>query len=109
MTTISFSRTAEDIFNVRKAVYRMILARAKKELEDSGDIKELEMSEIFDDISFYSMDGSQRARLEAALLAGASALHEDIRAGRATEEPTLPGIDEKLSELIEFMRAHLVS
>ncbi|MFI7002944.1 hypothetical protein [Nocardia sp. NPDC050175] len=109
MTTISFSPAAEDIFSVRKAIYRMIIIRATKELEHSEDIKELEMSELFDDMSLYSLPEAQRARLQAALLAGTSTLQADIITGRPTEEPTLAGINEKLNELIEFMRAHIAA
>ncbi|MFD6158946.1 hypothetical protein ACFWF7_00095 [Nocardia sp. NPDC060256] len=109
MTTISFSPAAEDIFSVRKAVYRMIIIRATKELDYPEDIKELEMSELFDDMSLYSLPQDQRARLQAALLAGTSTLRADIITGRPTEEPTLPGINEKLSELIEFIRTHIAA
>lgn len=109
MTTISFSPAADDIFSVRKAIYRMIITRAKKDLEDADDINELEMSELFDDISLYTLPTAQRARLQSALISGASALRADIIAGRPTEDPTLLGIDEKLGELIEFMGAHFAS
>ncbi|MFI9401088.1 hypothetical protein [Nocardia sp. NPDC052316] len=107
MTTISFSPAAEDIFSVRKAVYRMIVTRATKKLTDSADIKELEMSELFDDISLYSLSDAQRARLESALLAGILTLREDINAGRPTEEPVRNGIESVLDELVEFMQTHL--
>ncbi len=92
---------------MRKAIYRMILTRAKQSLDDPDDLHELELSEYCEGISLFSMPPAQRARLGRALLAGVVALRTDIAAGRPTEEPTRIGIEERLSELVEFMKLHL--
>lgn len=107
MTTISFSLKEGDAFSVRKAIYRMILTRAKRSLEDPGDLHELELSEYCEGISLFSMPPAQRARVGRALLAGVVVLRADIAAGCTTEEPTRIGIEERLSELVEFMKLHL--
>jgi hypothetical protein len=103
MAVLGFSDNGADIVTLRKAIFRMILSRAKAYLTDPADIQELELSEAMEGISFNLLGDDQRARLVGAVLEGAKGLREDIVAGKPTEEPTRAGIDEKLDEVLALL------
>lgn len=105
MSVVMFSQ--EDSFYVRKAVFRMILRRAKIELDDRTDIEELEIAELGEGISLFRMPDDQRSRIGDALLHGAQKLRSDVTAGHPTEEPVREGIESVLEDLIEFMTTRL--
>jgi hypothetical protein len=103
MAVLGFSENGADIVTIRKAIFRMILSRARTHLTDPADLQELELSEAMEGISFNLLDGDQRARLVEAVFEGAKSLRDDIAAGRPTEEPTRAGIDEKLDEVLALL------
>jgi len=106
MSLIMFSK--EDSFFVRKAVFRMILSRAKATLRDPVDIEELDLSELTEGISLFRFGDDQRDRLSKALLSGIENLRADVINGRSTEEPLREGIDDLLAELVEYMNSHFI-
>jgi hypothetical protein len=103
MAVLGFSENGADIVTVRKAIFRMILSRARNYLTDPADIQELELSEAMEGISFNLLGDDQRARIAKAVFEGAKSLRDDIAAGRPTEEPTRTGIDEKLDEVLTLL------
>jgi hypothetical protein len=62
MAALGFSNDAADIVTFRKAIFRMILSRAKARLTDPVDIEELDVSEAMEGISFELLSEDQRAR-----------------------------------------------
>lgn len=105
MSVIMFS--AEDSFYIRKALFRMIISRAERFLQDPADTEELTMSELTEGISLFRLPDDQRARLSVALLAGIEDLRADVAAGKPTEEPVRDGAEDLLDELVDYMNAHL--
>ena len=103
MAVFGFSDNAADIVSFRKAIFRMILARAKEHLTDPADIKELDVSEVTDGISFELLDDAQRARLVAAVYQGTQDLRQQVADGRPTEEPLREGALEKLDEILALL------
>lgn len=103
MAALAFSEQADDIVTFRKAIFRMILSRAKTRLTDPADIEELGLSEAMEGISFHLLDEAQRARLAEAVFAGAKSLKEEIDAGKPVEEEVRQGADEKLSEALTLL------
>jgi hypothetical protein len=103
MAVLGFSENGADIVTVRKAIFRMILSRARGHLTDPADIQELELSEAMEGISFNLLGDDQRARIAEAVFEGAKSLREDIAAGRSAEEPTRAGIEEKLDEALTLL------
>jgi hypothetical protein len=103
MAALGFSNDAADIVTFRKAVFRMILSRAKARLTDPVDIDELDVSEAMEGISFELLSEEQRARLVDALFEATKSLKEDIAAGKPVEEPVRAGIDEKLDEILALL------
>jgi hypothetical protein len=106
MAVFSFSKDESDIFTLRKAPFRMILSRAAEQLTDPFDIEEIRASEAMDGLAFDLIDDEQRTRLVTAVIAGVQTLQQELATGRRLEEPVLPGIDEKLNELLHFLSAH---
>ena len=106
MAAFIFAETERDTFTVRKAVFRMILTRARARLTDPSDIEEIELSQVIDGISFHSLAEAQRKRLAAAVLAGAKSLKEDIEAAQDSEEPVRAGIEDLLDDLVVFLDSH---
>ena len=103
MAVIGFSDKAEDIVSFRKAIFRMILSRAKSYLADSADIAELDLFGVMEGISFELVPADQQARLVDAVYHGTRDLRQDIADGKPTEEPVRAGIDEKLDEILALL------
>jgi hypothetical protein len=106
MAAFTFSEHEQDAFTLRKAPFRLILARAAARLSDPSDLEELEMAEAMDGLAFDLMDDPQRGRMTRAVSEGVRRLKDEIAAGAPLEETVLPGIDEKLDELQSFLHAH---
>jgi hypothetical protein len=103
MAVLSFAKTDADTVTLRKAIFRMILSRAKAHLTDPADIEELELSEAMEGISFHRLDDDQRARLIEAVYLGTQDLTQEVAAGKPTEEPVREGIEEKLDEILALI------
>ncbi len=106
----SFGFDEGDSLTLRNAVFRLILARAVPGLSDPCDVEELEMAEAFGGLSFRSYQEPRRTRLVRAVRQGVRQLQLEVQArtdGSPLEEDVLPGIDEKLAELLSFLDAHL--
>jgi hypothetical protein len=103
MAALAFSEDAADIVTFRKAIFRMILSRAKALLTDPADIEELELSEAMEGISFQLLDEAQRARLTEAVFEGTKSLKEEVDAGKPVEEQVREGADEKLGEVLALL------
>ena len=103
MAVFGFSDDAADVVSFRKAIFRMILSRAKERLTDPADIKELDVSEATDGISFELLDDAQRARLVEAVYQGTRDLRQQVADGRPTEEPVRDGAVEKLDEILSLL------
>jgi hypothetical protein len=103
VAVFGFSDDAADVVSFRKAIFRMILSRAKERLTDPADIKELEVSEATDGISFELLDDAQRARLLEAVYQGTLDLRQQVADGRPTEEPVRDGALEKLDEILSLL------
>jgi hypothetical protein len=103
VAVFGFSDDAADVVSFRKAIFRMILSRAKERLTDPADIKELDVSEATDGISFELLDDAQRARLLEAVYQGTSDLRQQVADGRPTEEPVREGAVEKLDEILALL------
>ncbi|KAA0018527.1 hypothetical protein [Antrihabitans cavernicola] len=92
-------------FILRKGMYRMVLSRARRAVDDPDDIEQLQ--DYHEGISLFRMEPSVRLRLGNAILHSAESLRADVIAGRPTEEPVRGGAAEYLTELIDFMKSHL--
>jgi len=103
MAVLGFSDDAQDVVSFRKAIFRMILSRAKSHLTDPSDINELSVSQAAEGISFDLLAADQRARLVEAVYQGARDLKQEVADGEATEEPVRPGIEEKLEEILALL------
>jgi hypothetical protein len=103
VAVFGFSDDAADVVSFRKAIFRMILSRAKERLTDPADIKELDVSEATDGISFELLDDAQRARLVEAVYQGTRDLRQQVADGRPTEEPVREGALEKLDEILALL------
>lgn len=103
MAVFGFSDDAADVVSFRKAIFRMILSRAKERLTDPADIKELDVSEATDGIAFELLDDAQRARLVEAVYQGTRDLRQQVADGRPTEEPVREGALEKLDEILALL------
>lgn len=106
MAVFSFSKDESDIFTLRKAPFRMILSRAAGQLADPLDVEEIRTSEAMDGLAFDLVDDERRARLVTAVIEGVQTLQQEIATGHRLEEPVLPGIEDKLNELLHFLSAH---
>jgi hypothetical protein len=103
VAVFGFSDDAADVVSFRKAIFRMILSRAKERLTDPADIKELDVSEATDGISFELLDDAQRVRLLEAVYQGTRDLRQQVAEGRPTEEPVREGAVEKLDEILALL------
>jgi hypothetical protein len=103
VAVLGFSDSAEDVVTFRKAIFRMILSRAKSHLTDPADINELDLSQAMDGLSFELLPDDQRARLVEAVYQGTQDLRQDVAAGKPTEEPVREGIEEKLDEILALI------
>jgi signal recognition particle GTPase len=103
MAVLGFSDDAGDIVSLRKAIFRMILSRAKSHLADPSDIHELNVSQAMEGISFELLAADQSARLVEAVYQGTQDLKKEIAEGETTEEPVRPGIEEKLDEILALL------
>lgn len=103
MAVLGFSGDAQDIVSFRKAIFRMILSRAKSHLTDPSDINELNVSQAAEGISFELLAADQRARLVEAVYQGTRDLKREVDEGKATEEPVRAGIGEKLDEILALL------
>jgi hypothetical protein len=103
VAVLSFAKTDADTVSLRKAIFRMILARAKARLADPADIEELDVSQAMEGISFDRLEDDQRARLVEAVYQGTQDLKKEVAAGKPTEEPVRPGIEEKLDEILALL------
>jgi hypothetical protein len=103
VAVLGFSDSAEDVVTFRKAIFRMILSRAKSHLTDPADINELDLSQAMDGLSFELLPDDQRARLIEAVYQGTQDLRQDVAAGKPTEEPVREGIEEKLDEILALI------
>jgi hypothetical protein len=106
MSAFIFSSDEQDAFTVRKAVFRMILSRAKGNLSDPSDIEQLDIAEVMEGLSFHRLDDEQRIRLTEAVLEGTRGLQSAIKSGQVTEEPVRAGIEELLNDLLVFLSSH---
>jgi hypothetical protein len=105
VAALTFSENELDALTVRKALFRLILSRAVRRLSDPSDLEELEVAQAMDGLAFDLMGERQRGRMAQAVLQAVQSLKDEIAAGKALEEPVLPGIDEKLDELHSFLSA----
>jgi hypothetical protein len=103
VAVLGFSDSADDVVTFRKAIFRMILSRAKSHLTDPADINELDLSQAMDGLSFELLPDDQRARLIEAVYQGTQALRQEVAAGKPTEEPVREGIEEKLDEILALI------
>jgi hypothetical protein len=103
VAVLGFSDSAEDVVTFRKAIFRMILSRAKSHLTDPTDINELDVSQAMEGISFELLPDDQRARLVEAVYQGTEDLRQEVAAGKPTEEPVREGIEEKLDEMLALL------
>ncbi len=103
MAVLSFAKTEADTVSLRKAIFRMILSRAKEHLTDPADIEELDLSEVMEGVQFHRLDDDQRARLVDAVYEGTQDLKKQILAGEPTEEEVRPDIEEKLDEILALL------
>jgi hypothetical protein len=103
VAVLSFAKTDADTVALRKAIFRMILSRAKERLSDPADIEELDLSEVMEGIQFHRLDDDQRARLVEAVYEGTQDLKRQVLAGEPTEEEVKPGIEEKLDEILALL------
>ena len=103
MAVLGFSDSAEDVVTFRKAIFRMILSRAKSHLTDPADINELDISQAMDGLSFELLPDDQRARLVDAVYQGTQDLRQEVAEGKPTEEPVREGIEEKLDEILALI------
>jgi hypothetical protein len=103
VAVLGFSDSAEDVVTFRKAIFRMIISRAKSHLTDPADINELDLSQAMDGLSFELLPDDQRARLIEAVYQGTQDLRQDVAAGKPTEEPVREGIEEKLDQILALI------
>jgi hypothetical protein len=103
VAALTFSENELDALTVRKALFRLILSRAARRLSDPSDLEELEIAQAMDGLAFDLMGERQRGRMTQAVLQAVQSLKDEMAAGKALEEPVLPGIDEKLDELHSFL------
>jgi hypothetical protein len=103
VAVLGFSDSAEDVVTFRKAIFRMILSRAKSHLTDPADINELDVSQAMDGLSFELLPDDQRARLVDAVYQGTQDLRQEVAEGKPTEEPVREGIEEKLDEILALI------
>jgi hypothetical protein len=103
VAVLGFSDSAEDVVTFRKAIFRMILSRAKSHLTDPADINELDVSQAMDGLSFELLPDDQRARLVDAVYQGTQDLRQEVAEGKPTEEPVREGIEEKLDETLALI------
>jgi hypothetical protein len=103
VAVLGFSDSAEDVVTFRKAIFRMILSRAKSHMTDPADINELDLSQAMDGLSFELLPDDQRARLIEAVYQGTQDLRQEVAAGKPTEEPVREGIEEKLDEILALI------
>jgi hypothetical protein len=106
MAAFTFAQDEPGSFTLRKALFRMILTRAERQLDVEADLEEIRMSEAMEGISFRLLDEDQRMRIAAAVLEGTRQLRTEIAEDRPLEEPVRPGAEEKLDALIAFLRRH---
>lgn len=106
MAAFTFSEDEADALTLRKALFRMILSRAAEQLTDPADLAELQESEAMEGLAFDLMEDAQRSRILTAVLAAAKRLRETIAAGEPVEEEVLPGVEDKLDEVIGFFSDH---
>ncbi|MCA1222841.1 hypothetical protein [Streptomyces sp. 8L] len=106
MAAFIFSQDEPGTFTVRKALFRMILTRAERRLAEEVDVAEIQMSEAMEGISFRLLDEDQRTRAAEAVLEGTRELRTEITEGKPLEESVLPGVEEKLDELVSFLQDH---
>jgi hypothetical protein len=103
VAVLGFSDSPDDVVTFRKAIFRMILSRAKSHLTDPADINELDLSQAMDGLSFELLPDDQRARLIEAVYLGTQDLTQEVAAGKPTEEPVREGIEEKLDEILALI------
>jgi len=106
VAVLGFSDSAEDVVSFRKAVFRMILSRAKNHLTDPADVEELDVSQAMEGISFELLPTDQRARLLEAVYQGTQDLKRQVLAREPIEEPVRPDIEEKLDEILALLSRH---
>jgi hypothetical protein len=99
MASLGFG-APENGVTMRNAVFRLVLARAAATLDDPADLEELEVAEAFGAISFDLLEPDQGRRIGTAIRHGLLRLRQDVSVGVDLEEPVLPGIQEKLDELM---------
>ena len=98
------SRTDEaDVVSFRKAIFRMILSRAKTHLTDPLTSRSLTFLRRWRECCFDRLDSDQRARLLEAVYEGTQDLKQQILAGEPTEEEVRPDIEEKLDEILALL------
>jgi hypothetical protein len=103
VAVLSFAKTEADTVSLRKAIFRMILSRAKAHLTDPADIEELDLSEVMEGVQFHRLDDGQRARLVEAVYEGTQDLKKQVLVGEPTEEEVRPDIEEKLDEILALL------
>ncbi len=103
MAVLSFAKTDADTVVFRKAIFRMIVSRAKARLTDPADVERLDVFEAMEGISFYRLDDDQRGRLVEAVYEGTLDLKQDIATGKPIEEPVRGDVEEKLDEILALL------
>ena len=107
MSIFSFAQDEDETVFVRKAPFRMILARARGVVPNPEDLDRLQLAEEFDSLAFWRLDPADRDRLGHAVMTATEQLRRQIAGGEQVEEPVLPDIDDKLREVIELFMRHL--
>ncbi len=103
MAALIFTDDEAGSITFRKAIFRLILERARARVTAPSDLAELEMSEAMEGISFNLLPADQRARLAAAVAGATTSLKEDIAAGQPLGEEVRPGAQEKLDEVLALL------
>jgi hypothetical protein len=103
MAVLVFADNETDTITFRKAIFRLILDRARARLTDPADLAELDLSEAMEGISFYRLPDDQRARMAEAVAEAVVSLKQDLAAGRPVAEELRPGAQEKLDEVLTLL------
>jgi hypothetical protein len=103
MAALIFADNEADTITFRKAIFRLILDRARARLTDPVDLAELDLSEAVEGISFYRLPDGQRARMAQAVAEATISLKQDLAAGRPVAEELRPGAQEKLDQVLTML------
>ncbi len=103
MAALIFAEDETGSITFRKAIFRLILDRARARVTDPADLAELELSEAMEGISFNLLPADQRARLVTVVAGATASLKDDIAAGRPVGEDIRPDAGQKLDEVLALL------